>query len=130
MAERRAPAFYTIPAHRAFSDALTAGLLALHGRADGGLALARGIVLLPNNRAVRAVRDAFVRASGSGLLLPRLVPVGDIDLDEMLFIGDRLDPDGNDYPVLALGVPCHAVEGWEDTADYLDRLLPTLPARA
>ena len=35
----------------------------------------------------------------------------------MLFVGDRLDPDGNDYPVLAIGVPCHAVEGWEDTAD-------------
>jgi hypothetical protein len=47
----------------------------------------------------------------------------------MLFVGDRLDPDGNDYPVLAIGVPCHAVEGWEDTAAFLDELLPTLPAR-
>jgi phosphomannomutase len=53
-----------------------------------------------------------------------------IPLADMLFVGDRLDPDGNDYPVLALGVPCHAVEGWEDTADYLDALLPTLPARS
>lgn len=52
-----------------------------------------------------------------------------IPLEDMLFVGDRLDPDGNDYPVLALGVPCHAVEGWEDTADYLDALVPTLPAR-
>ena len=52
-----------------------------------------------------------------------------IPLDDMLFVGDRLDPDGNDYPVLAIGVPCHAVEGWEDTAEYLDALLPTLPAR-
>jgi HAD superfamily hydrolase (TIGR01484 family) len=53
-----------------------------------------------------------------------------IPLEDMLFVGDRLDPDGNDYPVLALGVPCHAVEGWEDTAEYLDALLPTLPARS
>jgi phosphomannomutase len=52
-----------------------------------------------------------------------------IPLDDMLFVGDRLDPDGNDYPVLAIGVTCHAVEGWEDTAAYLDDLLPTLPAR-
>ncbi len=52
-----------------------------------------------------------------------------ISLDDMLFVGDRLDPDGNDYPVLALGVTCHAVEGWQDTADYLDTLIPTLPAR-
>ncbi|MFC7764673.1 HAD-IIB family hydrolase [Leucobacter soli] len=46
-----------------------------------------------------------------------------IGLDEMLFVGDRLDPDGNDYPVKALGVPCQAVDGWEDTADFLERLL-------
>ena len=52
-----------------------------------------------------------------------------IPLDDMLFVGDRLDPDGNDYPVLAMGVKCHAVEGWEDTADYLDALIPTLPLR-
>ncbi|HYJ49925.1 MAG TPA: HAD-IIB family hydrolase [Microbacterium sp.] len=52
-----------------------------------------------------------------------------IPLDDMLFVGDRLDPDGNDYPVLAIGVPCHAVAEWEDTADFLDGLLPTLPSR-
>jgi HAD superfamily hydrolase (TIGR01484 family) len=52
-----------------------------------------------------------------------------IALDDMLFVGDRLDPDGNDYPVLAMGVPCQAVEGWEDTAEFLEQLVPTLPAR-
>lgn len=46
-----------------------------------------------------------------------------IPLNEMLFVGDRLDPDGNDYPVKALGVACHAVTNWEDTADFLERLL-------
>ena len=46
-----------------------------------------------------------------------------IPLDDMLFVGDRLDPDGNDYPVLALGVRCQAVTGWEDTAAFLERLL-------
>lgn len=44
-------------------------------------------------------------------------------LDDMLFIGDRLDPEGNDYPVLALGVTCHAVEGWEDTAAFVEVFL-------
>lgn len=52
-----------------------------------------------------------------------------IPLDDMLFVGDRLDPDGNDYPVLAMGVACQAVEGWEDTAAFLETLIPTLPAR-
>lgn len=46
-----------------------------------------------------------------------------IPLDDMLFVGDRLDPDGNDYPVKALGVPCHAVIGWEDTVEFLEQLL-------
>jgi HAD superfamily hydrolase (TIGR01484 family) len=49
-----------------------------------------------------------------------------IPLTAMLFYGDRLDEGGNDYPVLALGVPSVAVEGWEDTADKLDALLTTL----
>ncbi len=49
-----------------------------------------------------------------------------IPLEAMLFYGDRLDEGGNDYPVLALGVPSVAVEGWEDTADRLDELLAGL----
>lgn len=52
-----------------------------------------------------------------------------IPLSDMLFVGDRLDPDGNDYPVLAMGVACQAVEGWEDTAAFLEQLIPTLPSR-
>lgn len=46
-----------------------------------------------------------------------------VALEDMLFVGDRLDPEGNDYPVKALGVPCHEVTGWEDTADFLEQLL-------
>ncbi|SJN15870.1 hypothetical protein FM104_00635 [Microbacterium esteraromaticum] len=53
-----------------------------------------------------------------------------IRLTEMLFYGDRLDEGGNDYPVLAIGVPSIAVDGWEDTADKLDALLATLPEPA
>lgn len=50
-----------------------------------------------------------------------------IPLDDMLFVGDRLDEHGNDYPVLAMGVTCHAVTGWEDTISYLEQIIPTLP---
>jgi HAD superfamily hydrolase (TIGR01484 family) len=54
-----------------------------------------------------------------------------IPLEDMLFVGDRLDPDGNDYPVKAMGgVACHAVTGPDDTARYLEELIPTLPERA
>ena len=82
------PKVFTIPPHRAFADALAAGLIARFGRDTTGLA--RGIVLVPNNRAARAIQDAFVRRSGGGLLLPRLVPVGDPELDER--IGGMLEP--------------------------------------
>lgn len=90
MAEGARPKIHTIPAHRAFADALASGIIARHGK--DLLGLARGIVLLPNNRAVRALSEAFVRASGGGLLMPRLVPIGDEELGERL--GTALDPIG------------------------------------
>ncbi|MBC9032039.1 double-strand break repair protein AddB [Sphingomonas sp. JC676] len=74
---------YTIPPHRAFADALAIGLIRRFG--SDPMRLARGTVLLPNNRAKRAIQDAFVRASAGGLLLPRLVAVGDPELDEAVF---------------------------------------------
>jgi ATP-dependent helicase/nuclease subunit B len=85
-----APNVFTIPPHRAFADALAAGLAARFGKGRTGLA--QGVVLVPNNRAARAIQDAFVRRSGGGLLLPRLVPIGDPELDER--IGGMLDPVG------------------------------------
>src|SRR6476659_10997865 len=95
-AERpRAPAVCTIPAHRSFADSLAAGLIDRFG--SNPLGLAGGRILLPNNRAVRTVTDAFVRASGQGLLLPRLIPIGDPELDER--IGGALDPVGGDDQV-------------------------------
>ena len=87
MSDPERVAVFTIPSHRSFADALAAGLISRFGKDP--LALAQGRVLLPNNRAVRGVTEAFVRASGSGLLLPRLIPVGDPELDER--IGGALD---------------------------------------
>lgn len=51
-----------------------------------------------------------------------------IGLDQMLFIGDRLMPGGNDYPVAELGVACHEVAGPHETIDYLRNLIPRLAA--
>jgi ATP-dependent helicase/nuclease subunit B len=92
MSDPRRVSVYTIPSHRSFADALAAGLIARFGKDP--LGLARGRILLPNNRAVRAVTEAFVRASGNGLLLPRLIPVGDPEIDER--IGGALDPIDSD----------------------------------
>jgi phosphomannomutase len=56
----------------------------------------------------------------------RLAELTGIPLADMLFVGDRLDENGNDYPVKAMGVDCVAVKGWEDTAAFLEGLIPTL----
>ena len=90
MAERGQPKVYSIAAHRGFADALVAGLLPRYAEDDIGLA--RLTLLLPSSRAVRAVTEAFIRLSGQGLLMPRMVAVGDLDLDETL--GPLLDPLG------------------------------------
>src|SRR3954454_4507011 len=94
MSDPRRVADYTIPSHRSFADALARGLIARFGNEP--LGLAQGRILLPNNRAVRAVTEAFVRQSGSGLLLPRLIPVGDPELEERT--GGALDPIGESLP--------------------------------
>ena len=93
------PAVFTIPIHRSFADSLASGLIARFG--SDPLVLASGRILLPNNRAVRTMTDAFVRVSGAGLLLPRLIPIGDPELDER--IGGALDPvDGGEQVTPAI----------------------------
>ncbi len=69
--------------------------------------------------SVDITREGIDKAYG----MRKLAEHTGISLDDMLFIGDRLDPDGNDYPVKAMGVNCIAVTGWEDTVEVLERLL-------
>lgn len=116
MADRQAPAIYSIAAHRGFADALVAGLWPRYREAD--LGLARLTLLLPSHRTVRTVTEAFVRLAGSegagGMLLPRMVAVGDLDLDEAL--GPLLDPlgAGEDIPPAA-----DPMRRWLRLAGYL-----------
>ena len=72
---------FTIGIDRRFADELAAGVLAEHG--GDPLALADVLILLPTRRSVRALREAFLRASdGKPTLLPRLAPLGDLDESE------------------------------------------------
>ncbi len=94
MADRPGPNVYSIAAHRGFADALVAGLVPRYREPDVGLA--RLTLLLPSTRAQRIVTEAFIRRAGNvgegGLLMPRMIVVGDLDLDEAL--GSLLDPLG------------------------------------
>jgi ATP-dependent helicase/nuclease subunit B len=117
----RHPNVHTIPPHRSFADALAAGLIAQYGRDKTGLA--RGLLLVPNNRAARAITDAFVRRSEGGLLLPRLVPIGDEELDNR--IGSALEPLGEGEPIAPAVDP---IERLLALAGLVQRHLPGIDA--
>ncbi len=96
---KETPEVYSIAAHRGFADALVAGLVPRYAQADVGLA--RLTLLVPSSRAARTLSEAFIRHTGNsgaaGMLMPRMVTVGDLDLDEAL--GSLLDPLGaSDLP--------------------------------
>ena len=80
MSDRTGPTIFTIPPERGFADALVEGIIAQYG--DDRMAMARGLVLAASNRSMRAITDAFVRRADQGILLPRLVTIGDTDLEE------------------------------------------------
>jgi ATP-dependent helicase/nuclease subunit B len=82
---------FTIPASAPFLtvliDALCAGKL-VHGfpASDDPLALASATLYLPTRRACRRARDVFLdRLGRDAAILPRIVPLGDIDEDEVAF---------------------------------------------
>src|SRR5882672_12545417 len=50
------------------------------------LALAGATLYLPTRRACRLARDLFLDATGAdAAILPRIIPIGDIDEDELVF---------------------------------------------
>lgn len=91
---------YTISPGVPFVDALANGILA---RCSGDpLALADVTVLLPTRRACRALQDGFLRQSnGAALLLPKMVPLGDVEDEAGLSSEGGIDsglPDALDLP--------------------------------
>lgn len=79
-------AVFTIAPHLPFLDCLAEGI-AVHAGGDP-LALANITVLLPTRRACRSLREAFLRRSkGEPVLLPRLMPLNDLDEEDVLLSG-------------------------------------------
>jgi HAD superfamily hydrolase (TIGR01484 family) len=69
--------------------------------------------------SIDVTQHGIDKAYGTSKLMEML----SVDPDELLFVGDRLEPGGNDYPVVQLGVRCHSVEGPADTLAYIDELM-------
>jgi len=99
---KKAPELYTLPVHVSFVDGLAAGIRRRFG--DDPLRLSEVLILLPNRRAVRSLRDAFLRqAAGKSLILPRIEPIGDVDEDELFLSGNlpRATADGDLPPPIS-----------------------------
>lgn len=85
------PRVFTIPASAPFLptliDALVAGrLVPGFPEAHDPLALAAATIYLPTRRACRPARDEFLKVlGGDAAILPRIVPLGGIDEDEIVF---------------------------------------------
>jgi ATP-dependent helicase/nuclease subunit B len=86
------PRVFTIPASAPFLptliEALRSGKLGFaklgSAMADDPLALASATLYLPTRRACRLMRDAFLQVYDAAIL-PRIIPIGDIDEDEIAF---------------------------------------------
>lgn len=76
-------------------------------------------VRLGGTTSVDITRIGIDKAYGMSKLVDEL----DIDKSEILFIGDKLQEGGNDYPVKAMGIDCIEVDRWEDTALVLEGVL-------
>jgi ATP-dependent helicase/nuclease subunit B len=87
------PRVFTIPASVPFlptlikalmDGALVPGFAPAHSRDP--LALAGATIYLPTRRACRLARDMFLDVSGmTAAILPRIVAIGDVDEDEIIF---------------------------------------------
>src|SRR5580704_18647054 len=90
----RLPRVFTIPASVPFLPTLVRALVdgaLVPGFAPGAdpLALSAATLYLPTRRACRLARDVFLDVLGTeAALLPRILPIGDIDEDEIAF-GNR-----------------------------------------
>ena len=83
-------------------------------------------VRVGGSTSVDVTRKGIDKAYGMRMLMERL----GLAADEILFVGDRLEPGGNDYPVRTVGVRCVEVTCWQDTADYVEKLLASADAGA
>src|SRR3954449_11880597 len=104
MTERMPPRVFTIPASAPFLPTLIGALqrgelIPGFPSAADPLALANATLFLPTRRACALARDAFLDVLGvAAAVLPRFVPLGDIDEDELAFAEAASGEGGLDVP--------------------------------
>ena len=77
---------YTLPPNVSFLNSLAGWILENHDTTN----YTKILILLPNRRSCRSMRDAFLDCSrGKPLLLPRIQPIGEIE--EEVFFSDIIN---------------------------------------
>jgi hypothetical protein len=66
--------------------------------------------------------DVTMKGNDKGYGIMKLCDVVGLEPRDILFIGDRLDKDGNDFPVKSTGAHCMAVKNPDGTIRILDEL--------
>jgi HAD superfamily hydrolase (TIGR01484 family) len=69
--------------------------------------------------SVDVTKPGIDKAYGMNKLMDML----DIAKEDILFMGDRIQPGGNDYPVKEMGIDCLEVSDWKNTHQILTGIL-------
>ena len=55
--------------------------------------------------------------------MPRLLEATGFSKEDVLFMGDKIIPGGNDYAVEEMGIECISVRSWQDTAYAIEGIV-------
>ena len=67
--------------------------------------------------------DVTLKGVDKAYAIKELLSRNKLNVNEVLYLGDRFDEKGNDYPVLSTGVSVRAVKGWEESLEVVDSFL-------
>ena len=74
--------------------------------------------------------DISARGIDKSFAVQELARILGIDVHQIIFVGDRMDPDGNDYPAAVAGTRAVRVTGPADTVMLCDDIIESLRGQA
>ena len=81
--------------------------------------------MFPISRCVREVTSVDISNRGvdKAYAVRKLADMLGVTVGQIAFVGDRMDPDGNDYPAALAGTIAIRVTGPEDTLQLCNRII-------
>lgn len=67
--------------------------------------------------------DVSQQGIDKGFAVRELARLNDFPVERMIFVGDRMNEDGNDYPAVQAGAMGVAVNNPDDTVKFIDAML-------